>query len=996
MKRSAIIIIEIFTVLIICSLSYSQENIHWDVVEKIREEGFDRSRVAEYTWTMSDLFGPRFTASPNMRKTQKWLKTTMDQIGLDNTSLEPWGDKYASWDLEYVTVHMLEPDYQMVIGYPMALTPGTGGKVIQESKIVRINKKEDLERYKGKLKDKIILVSAMQEFSPRFMPDAVRHDEVSLEAFETKGIDINIRKRRLVPRHKRPPRPAGITGEELEEFYKSEGVAVVLYCGRGGDGTVAVSRRPVRSRDRTIQGVKKSLPMLTIAPEHYNRIYRILEKGHKVKMEVEVRIKLGDEEIEGRNVLGEIRGTDLADEVVLIGGHLDSWHTGTGASDNAGGCAVALEAMRILKTIGVRPRRTIRMALWSFEEGGHNGSKGYVANHFGNPRDGEKSAYDKFSVYFNMDNGTGQFRGVHLQGNNAAAPIFEAWMKPFHDLKMKTLSQFSNRGSDHLQFDRAGLPGFQFLQDRIDYRERTWHYNMDVYDHVVPEDLKINAVVMASFAYHAAMREKKFPRKSYKGWNPEFVLHQPDLFKEGRALTNAFADFDNDGDLDLFVGFNGKPNRLYQNNNGIFKDVAARAGLADSDATRTAAWGDYNSDGHMDLFVGFVSRTKSWNRLYRNDGDGKHFTDVANSTGVKLSGSFRQASWVDYDNDGDVDLFIGLRNKPNVLLKNTNGKFTDVAKQSGIDDPRRTVGAAWFDYDKDGDLDCYVTNMDGDANGLFRNDRSKFVDVAKEAGLETGGRALGSRKYGSVRPCLADYDNDGNIDIFLANYGPNGLYRNINGNKFKNAAPELGLAIDNCYDTGSWGDYDNNGRLDLYVNGTVTRGKSYKDYIFHNDKNGFVDITPGIIKQNNGDHGAQWADFDNDGDLDLALTSAPADGMHYLLRNEMSKEHARQSLQVLVLDGKGTYTRAGSEVRLYKTGTGKLIGTNILDTGSGYNSQNAMPVHFGLRGVKSVDVEVTVLTKSGRKIVRLKNIDPQTYEGQCLIVKVNAKGKLEK
>ena len=197
-----------------------------------------------------------------------------------------------------------------------------------------------------------------------------------------------------------------------------------------------------------------------------------------------------------------------------IGGHLDSWHTSTGATDNAGGVAVALEAMRILEAIGAQPRRTIRIMLWSNEEGGLRGSRGYVRNHLGNPEDGTTPDYDDFSVYFNMDNGTGQFRGVHLQGNQLVRPIFSAWMEPFHDLGVRTLSQFSNRGTDHLAFDQAGLPGFQFLQDRIDYRARTHHFNMDVFDKVLPEDLKINAVVMASFAYHAAMRDEPIPRKA--------------------------------------------------------------------------------------------------------------------------------------------------------------------------------------------------------------------------------------------------------------------------------------------------------------------------------------------------------------------------------------------------------------------------------------------------------------------------------------------------
>lgn len=514
MKRILISLIGVLAFFSTNTRALAQEKVYWDVVDNIRQEGFERSNIHEYIWTMTDLFGPRYTASPNMRMTQEWAKTTMDQLGLENTELEPWGDKFASWDLEYVSVHMLDPDYQMVIGYPMMLTAGTDGVVSSEAMIVRILNRDDLDDYRGQLRGKIILVSGKREFGFRSMPDAVRHDEETLRAFETEGRDINMQKRAAEAWWQRDQGPEGISVDEIEVFYKSEGVAVVLYTGRGGDGSVAVSRRPTRRGVRTVQGVNESLPMLTIIPEHYNRIYRLLENGHQVRMQIEVRVNVGEEEVEGRNVIGEIRGSDLSDEIVMIGAHLDSWHSGTGASDNAAGSAVVLEAMRILKAIGVKPRRTIRMGLWSSEEDGHTGSKGYVTNHFGNTEIGTKPAYDKFSVYFNMDNGTGQFRGVHLQENSAAAPIFEAWMTPFNDLKMKTLSRFSNRGTDHLQFDRVGLPGFQFLQDRIDYRTRTWHYNMDTYDHIILDDLKINAVVMASFAYHAAMRADKFPRKA--------------------------------------------------------------------------------------------------------------------------------------------------------------------------------------------------------------------------------------------------------------------------------------------------------------------------------------------------------------------------------------------------------------------------------------------------------------------------------------------------
>jgi Zn-dependent M28 family amino/carboxypeptidase len=229
-------------------------------------------------------------------------------------------------------------------------------------------------------------------------------------------------------------------------------------------------------------------------------------------MEVEVRVALDESDTRGYNVIAEIPGGDLAHEVVAIGAHLDSWHTGTGATDNASGVSVVLEAMRILQAIDATPRRTIRVLLWSHEEGGLRGSRGYVRNHFGNPDMGTTPAYDDFAVYLNMDNGTGRFRGVHLQGNTRATPIFEAWMKPFLDLGVETLSQFSNTGTDHLSFTEAGLPGFQLVQDRIDYRARTHHFNMDTFDQLLPEDLMINAVVMASFAYHAAMRDEKMPR----------------------------------------------------------------------------------------------------------------------------------------------------------------------------------------------------------------------------------------------------------------------------------------------------------------------------------------------------------------------------------------------------------------------------------------------------------------------------------------------------
>ena len=970
----------------------ADEKVHWDVVSKIREESFERSQVMDHLWYLSDVVGPRLAGSVNMSKAQEWAKAKMEEMGLTDTALEPWGESGVSWQQKHTSIHLLEPSYQPMVGYPIAFSPGTNGKITGKPIIVDIQSKDDLEKYRGQLKGAIVLAHPEKAMNERFTPDAARHGEESLAAYAKTGTNINLQRRTQKPWWQLS-QPEDLNQEEMEQFFKSENVAIVLKPGRGGDGTVRVGGRRSYRNDMTVENIENSVTWLVLVPEHYNRVYRLTKNEIPVQLEIEVSLEISDQLTQFVNVVGEIQGTDLADEVVMIGAHLDSWHTATGASDNAAGVSIALEAMRILKAIGAQPRRTIRIALWESEEMRHRGSVGYVANHFGNPREGTKPEYDNFSVYFNSDNGAGQIRGVHQQGNELVAPIFSAWMKPFQDLDIETLSKFSNTGSDQVNFDRAGLPGFQFLQDRLAYWTRRWHYNMDFYDHVIAKDMQINAAVMASFAYHAAMRDEKMPRKTFKDWKPDLALLQEDLFKEGNALTNAIADFDNDGDLDIFVGFRDSPNRLYQNDNGKFTDVAKKVGIADSDVTRSAAWGDYDGDGHLDLFVGFVNRTASRNKLYRNDGDGKHFTDVTQSAGVQLSGSFRQVSWVDYDNDRDLDLFVALRDRPNVLFRNDGGKFTDVAGALGVDDPRRTVGAAWFDFDQDGDLDLYVANMDGDANGLFRNDGATFVDVAKELGVESGGRPLGVSSYGSVRPSLADFDNDGYVDIFLANYGPNGLYKNNNGKEFIDVGAKLGLAIDGRYDTGTWGDYNNDGYLDLYVNGTVSGGKNYPDYLFQNDGEQFIDITPDVLAKQESDHGAHWADLDNDGDLDLALTGA---GMHQILENLLSTGTDRRSLQVVVLDAQGRYVYPGSEVRLYDSGTKKLLGMRILDTGSGYNSQNAMPVHFGLANEGPVDVEVTTFTVDGRKTALVSSVDPQEYAGRWLVVRVDGEGNLAK
>ncbi len=492
----------------------SQDRTYREVVAEIRDEGFDRSRVVEYAWYLADVIGPRLSGSAALRASQAWAKAEMDAIGLTNTSLEPFGEPGTNWDVEYVSLHMVEPDYQPLIGYPQVFTSGTNGVILGPVVVADIRARSDLAAYRGRLKDTIVLSTPMREYEPRFEPAAVRHDERSLEVFAEDGVDRNIAARREEAWARNPPPLSDLSAAELEAFYRDEGVATVLVAAQGGDGTLFVTGR----RDRSMAAVRNSLPTLLIAAEHYGRMYRLASRDVPVTMQAEVRVTLEARDDPEYNVVGELVGSDLAEEVVMIGAHLDSWHLGTGATDNASGVAAVLEAMRILKAIGATPRRTIRAALWGYEEGGFRGSRAYVAQHFGNPSVGATDDYERFSVYFNLDNGTGQIRGVHQQGNPAVATIFDEWMQPFHDLNVRTLSTFSNLGSDQLAFDEAGLPGFQFLQDRIEYRTRTHHTNMDVFEKLLPEDLKINAVVLAAFAYQAAQIDQRLPRKPF---NPQ-------------------------------------------------------------------------------------------------------------------------------------------------------------------------------------------------------------------------------------------------------------------------------------------------------------------------------------------------------------------------------------------------------------------------------------------------------------------------------------------
>jgi len=469
---------------------------------------------------------------------------------------------------------------------------------------------------------------------------------------------------------------------------------------------------------------------------------------------------------------------------------------------------------------------------------------------------------------------------------------------------------------------------------------------------------------------------------------PRFESVQPELFAAGGAFANAWADFDGDGDLDLFVGFGGTPaNRLYRNDDGVFVDVGGSAGLADARATRAAAWGDMDRDGDPDLLVGFTPGAGSVLRLYRNDAG--RFAEVTAAAGLALeAGAVRQPSWIDLDADGDLDLFVAFRDRANMFFRNTGGKFADVAAGLGLDDTRRTVGAVWFDFDEDGDLDLYTGNMDGDANGLFRNDGSKFANMAEAVGLAWGGRTPSDGMNGTVRPCAADFDNDGRLDLFMANYGKLGLFLSRAKGRFDDVSAAWGAGLDGRYDTCAVGDIDNDGRLDVYVNGTVTGGISYRDYLLRNSGAKLEDVTPPNLQALEASHGAQWADFDRDGDLDLAVAGSRPDATHSVFRNMLPEADARRALSIRVVDGDGRATRAGALVRIFATGTRRLLAMRLVDSGSGYSSQNDMPVHVGLAAAGAVDVEVAWPANGKTLTGSAKNINSRDYERRALVVTV--------
>ena len=503
----------------------SQEKVDLEMIGRIRYEGFRNSKIMEIASGLMDGIGPRLTGSPNVKRANEWTRDQLTSFGLANAHLESWGPFGRGWSNEYVNVRMTSPDTAPLIAYAKAWTPGTTGAVKAKCIRVKIEDKKDFDKNRGKLAGMIAIFGPDVEEKT---PAQAFFDRLTDKQLEDIG-EYQIPNEKMAFRFRQYLKRLQFQ-KELNKFLADEKVFAVVDHGYGAFGGGAVF---VQSGGTWKTGETATVPAVTIALEQWDRIARLLDQKKEVELELNVANTFYDNDPMQYNTIAEIPGGDKKDEVVMVGAHLDSWHSGTGATDNGAGTVVMMEAMRILKALDIKPRRTVRIGLWTGEEQGLLGSQDYVQQHFGSRPPLEdpdskgmptllrresgpvtvKPEQAKVSVYFNVDNGSGKLRGVYLQENAAVAPIFEAWIQPFKDLGMTTLTMRNTGGTDHQSFDAVGIPGFQFIQDPLDYETRTHHSNMDVYDRLQPDDLKQAAVIVASFVYQAAMRDQMFPRK---------------------------------------------------------------------------------------------------------------------------------------------------------------------------------------------------------------------------------------------------------------------------------------------------------------------------------------------------------------------------------------------------------------------------------------------------------------------------------------------------
>jgi carboxypeptidase Q len=518
------------------------ESIDIGMYQRIRDEGLNHSHVMEFASALMDGIGPRLTASPNAKKANEWTRDTLTKIGLENAHLEDWGEFGMGWQQMNTWARMVSPDTAVLILQSTPWSPATSGPVTGDVVWVDIHEEKDFDKYKGKLTGKIVLYGAMREVPPVDKPLFELNTEKDLEEIAEFPVspaspggprEMNPRLRAYLERMRMI--------DKIAQFFADEKVAAVIEPSRdaknggGSGGTFFDDNGATLGRTPYLADKKVKIPVAVAAIESYGRLYRLVQAHVPVTVEINIDTKFTGDHEHAYNTVAEIPGTDpkLKDQVVMLGGHLDSWIAGTGATDNGAGTVVAMEAVRILKALGVKPRRTIRIALWTGEEQGLFGSKGYCKEHFGSAALStapDQMALPEFmrratgplevkpeqkliSAYFNVDNGSGKIRGVYTQGNAAVAPIFAQWIAPLKDLGVTTLTMRNTGGTDHLSFDAVGIPGFQFIQDDLDYESRTHHSNEDVVERLQPADLEQIATVEAIFVYNAAMRDQMMPRK---------------------------------------------------------------------------------------------------------------------------------------------------------------------------------------------------------------------------------------------------------------------------------------------------------------------------------------------------------------------------------------------------------------------------------------------------------------------------------------------------
>jgi hypothetical protein len=542
MKRTAPLLF-----LLLASISArADDSPELEVVHRIKSEAFENSHVMDHLFYLTDVNGPRLTGSPGFASAAKWAVGELEKIGASNAHLEKWGSFGRGWSYSKFSIELQKPVFAPLHGTPLAWCEGTKGPVRAQIIPTTLFHEDDNRRnldiasirerideyekeWKGKLHRKIVLLGRERDFSQPTEAASKRDDDKALSTYTEEPPLEPAAKPDWVPDrlpHESKKRAALLRNlplemmadywarreqvmESLNLFFRDEGVVAVFKNDPRGAGGIVFSEAAGSYKN----GEPAAPPSVALVPEHFNRLWRLAEKGVSPEVELNLSVSFVDSP-EIANVVAEIPGDKKKDEIVMLGGHLDSWHAGTGATDNGAGCAVALEAFRILKSLELKMDRTVRIALWSGEEQGLFGSRAYVREHFADPLDMSlKPEHARLAAYFNLDNGSGKIRGIHLQGNDMVRPIFEAWFRPFKDLGASTITIRDTGGTDHLSFDQVGLPGFQFIQDPLDYGTRTHHSELDLYDHAEPGDLMQASAIMASFVYNAAMREQPLPRK---------------------------------------------------------------------------------------------------------------------------------------------------------------------------------------------------------------------------------------------------------------------------------------------------------------------------------------------------------------------------------------------------------------------------------------------------------------------------------------------------